>query len=170
MTQHEVDPSTIALRPIREDDELLLFRVYASTREIERDTWQWEDEAWDAFLRMQFEAQRRHYMIHFPNGVQSIVLRDGMPSGRMWVYRSPEEIRLLDIAILPEHRRCGIGTHLIRQLQEEARHAGVPLHHSVEIGNPGAKRLYERLDFVAVQTHGMHTLMEWKPVGNADRS
>jgi GNAT superfamily N-acetyltransferase len=165
MPQHEGDPGAITLRPIQEDDGPLLFRVYASTREVERDAWQWENEAWDAFLRMQFEAQRRHYSIHFPDAVQSIVLRAGEPAGRTWVYRSTEEIRLLDIAILPEHRRCGIGTHLIRQLQDEARQAAVPLHHSVEFGNPGARRLYERLGFVAVQTHGMHTLMEWHPNG-----
>jgi ribosomal protein S18 acetylase RimI-like enzyme len=166
--RREVDPSAITLRPIQDEDEPLLFRVYASTREVERDAWQWEDKAWNAFLRMQFEAQRRHYTTHFPNAVQSVVLRDDEPVGRTWVYRSPEEIRLLDIAILPKHRQRGIGTHLIRQLQEEARQAGVPLRHSVEFGNPGAKRLYERLGFVAVQTHGMHTLMEWDPVGSAD--
>ena len=156
-------PGTIELRPTREDDGPFLFRVYASTREVERDAWQWEEEAWGAFLRMQFDAQRRHYTTHLPSAVQSVVLCEGEPAGRTWVHRSPEEIRLLDIAILPEYRRRGIGTHLIRELQEEARRAGVPLHHSVELGNPGAKRLYERLGFVAVRTRGMHTLMEWNP-------
>ena len=155
----------IEVRPVRPDDEPLLLRVYASTREPERSLGRWDDETWREFVRTQFEAQRRHYALHFPSAEHSIVLRDGEPVGRTWVHRSADEIRLLDIAVLPEHRRHGIGTHLIRALQGEASAAGVPLRHSVELGNPGARRLYERLGFAAVRTRGLHTLMEWDPCG-----
>jgi len=156
-------PEAIEFRPVRENDEALLLRIYAGTREAERGAAVWTDEEWKEFVRMQFEAQRRHYSTHFPSAAHSIVLHHGEPVGRIWVHRPSEEIRLLDIAILPEYRRRGIGTHLIRKLQDEARAAGLPLHHSVELDNPRARRLYERLGFVAVQTHGMHTLMEWNP-------
>ncbi len=161
MSSDETPWGTIELRPVRVRDEERLLGIYASTREAERDAASWTDEEWEGFVRMQFEAQRRHYETHFPNAEHSIVLRDGEPVGRIWVLRAADEIRLLDIAVLPEHRRCGIGTRLIRELQEEARAAGVPLRHSVELGNPGARRLYERLGFTEVRTHGLHTLMEW---------
>ena len=159
----EVAPEAIELRSAREADEALLLRIYAGTREAEREVAVWTDEEWREFVRMQFEAQRRHYSTHFPSAAHSIVLHRGEPVGRIWVHRTAEEIRLLDIAILPVYRRRGIGTHLIRGLQDEARTAGLPLYHSVELGNPLARRLYERLGFFAVQTHGMHTLMEWNP-------
>ena len=158
---------SIVLRPVQEDDEGFLFRVFSSTREAERDAAGWTNEEWDTFVQMQFEAQRRHYRVHYPSAEHSIILRDGQPVGRMWVHRSETEIRLLDIAVLPDHRRRGIGTHLIRNLQEEARTARAALRHSAEVDNPGARRLYERLGFTAAQTHGLHTLMEWNPTDDA---
>lgn len=164
MERDRTKPDPITLRPVEADDERFLLCVYAGTREPERCMAQWEDEEWDAFVRMQYEAQRRHYRIHFPDAEHWIVLRDGESVGRIWVHRTRDEIRLLDIAILPEHRGCGIGTRLIRRLQADAREAGVPLRHSVELDNRGARRLYERLGFVAVETHGLHTLMEWDPL------
>ncbi len=162
MQPDETPLDVIALRPVLAGDEELLFGIYAGTREAERDAAAWTDGEWEEFVRMQFEAQRRHYSTHFPSAEHSIVLHRGEPVGRIWVHRAVDEIRLLDIAVLPEHRRRGIGTRLIRNLQEEARAAAVPLRHSVELGNPGARRLYERLGFTEVETRGLHTLMEWR--------
>jgi ribosomal protein S18 acetylase RimI-like enzyme len=164
MERDRTNPDPITLRPVEADDERFLLCVYAGTREPERCAGYWEDEEWDAFVLMQYEAQRRHYRIRFPDAEHWIVLRDGESVGRIWVHRTTDGIRLLDIAILPEHRGCGIGTRLIRRLQADAREAGVPLRHSVELDNRGARRLYERLGFVAVETHGLHTLMEWDPL------
>ena len=157
----------IELRPVRASDEGFLLRVFSSTREPERYVAHWEDEEWSAFVRMQFDAQRRHYQTHFPDAKHRVVLRDGEPVGRIWVLRTRDEIRLLDVAILPEHRGCGIGTYLIRSLQADARAAGVPLRHSVELDNRGARRLYERLGFAAIETQGLHTLMEWDASGDS---
>jgi len=163
-------PSRIDLRPIRPGDKDLLVRIYSGTREAERDAVHWEEDEWSAFVRMQYDAQRSHYEQQFPNAEHLIVLRHGSPAGRIWVDRTDREIRLLDIAILPEHRRCGIGTFLIRRLQSEAEEKGIPLRHSVELGNPGARRLYERLGFAAIVTRGLHTLMEWNPASETDSS
>ena len=163
MVQDQANPYAITLRPVKAADERFLLRVYAGTREQERHVARWEDEEWGAFVRMQYEAQRRHYQSHFPDAEHRIVLRDGEPVGRIWVLRAEDEIRLLDIAILPEHQGRGIGTHLIRSLQTDARAACVPLRHSVELDNRGARHLYERLGFAAIETHGLHTLMEWDP-------
>ena len=168
MGTRRVDPgeepcSPIELRPVCAADEDLLVRIYAGTREQVRGVVHWERDEWEAFVRMQHDAQRRHYESRFPDASHSVVVRNGEPVGRIWVHRATHEIRLLDIAILPEHRGRGIGTHLILDLQSEARDTGVPLRHSVEHYNDGARRLYERLGFIAVETRGLHTLMEWLP-------
>ena len=167
MERDQTNPYAITLRPVGDRDEGFLRRVYAGTREPERHVAHWEDEEWNAFIRMQYEAQRRHYWASFPDAEHRIVLRDGEPVGRIWVHRTADEIRLLDIAVLPEHRRRGVGTYLIRSLQADAKAAGVPLRHSVELDNRGARRLYERLGFAAIETHGLHTLMEWDASGNS---
>lgn len=153
----------IRLRAVQEDDAGFLLRVFASTREPERHATRWENEEWEAFVRTQFEAQRFSYRLHYPNSEHFIILRDGESVGQMWVQRSATEIRLIDIAILPEHRGCGTGTHLIRNLQADAREQSVPLRHMVELHNDRARSLYERLGFAAIETHGLHTLMEWHP-------
>ena len=162
----------IALRPVGKADTALLLKVFASTREGERQFVDWDDERWDSFIRVQFEAQCRYYSMQFPGSEHSVVLWGGDPAGRIWVYRDDWEIRLLDVSILPAHQRCGIGTHLIRRLQSEARAAGLPLHHSVEVANEGARRLYERLGFAPLEMRGIHILMEWvaAPVDGSDSS
>ena len=166
MGRDQMSSGSIALRPVKADDEEFLFRAYAGTRELERHAARWRNGEWDAFVRMQYEAQRCHYQTHFPDAEHWVVLRDGEPIGRIWVLRMANEIRLLDIIILPEHRGCGIGTYLIRSLQQDATAAGVRLRHSVELDNHGARRLYERLGFTTVETHGLHRLMEWNPSGD----
>src|SRR3712207_7616078 len=41
-------------------------------------------------------------------------------SGRLDVARWPDELRIVDIALLPEHRNAGVGTALLRELQAKA--------------------------------------------------
>ena len=64
-----------------------------------------------------------------------------------------DEIRIVDIALLPEFCNRGIGTTLLRGLQSEAAAAGKPLRIHVERFNP-AMRLYERLGFRPVADRG----------------
>ena len=85
-----------------------------------------------------------------------------MPIGRLYIDRSEDEIRLIDIALLPEHRGKGIGGSLMRQTLDEARLAGKPVRIHVEHNNP-ARRLYDRLGFRPVEDQGVYDLLEWRP-------
>ena len=153
--------STITVRLARDGDTEFLFQVYASTRSEELVLTGWTDEEKRAFLVMQFNAQLRDYLARFPRSEQLVVLADGTPAGRLWVNGSKDEIRLLDIALLPGYRNTGIGTLLLKHLQKEARVTGKPLRHSVHKDNLDALRFYERLGFKVVEDFGIHTLMEW---------
>jgi ribosomal protein S18 acetylase RimI-like enzyme len=152
----------ISFRPIRDDDRELLFRLYASTREEELAVTPWSEEQKSAFLRQQFEAQHLFYTGQFPDAELSVVLLDGEPAGRLYVDRREEEIRLIDIALLPEHRGRGIGSEMLRNLLEEGRERSLPVRIHVERFNP-ALRLYERLGFEHVEDQGPYYLMEWRP-------
>jgi ribosomal protein S18 acetylase RimI-like enzyme len=123
----------------------------------------WPDEQKRAFLRGQFDAQRTDYSVRFPDAEHSIVVVDDEPIGRLWVDRRVEEIRLLDIAILPSGQNVGVGTALIEKLQRHATAAVLPLRHSVHATNRGALRFYQRLGFVVVEDFETHLLMEWSP-------
>jgi ribosomal protein S18 acetylase RimI-like enzyme len=124
----------------------------------------WWDVQKRAFLGGQFKAQRTDYTTRFPDAEHSIVIADDEPIGRIWIDRRADEIRLLDIAILPRWQNAGVGTALVEQLQQQTAEAGLPLRHSVHTTNRDALRFYQRLDFVVVEDFETHVLMEWSPV------
>jgi ribosomal protein S18 acetylase RimI-like enzyme len=161
----------VALRPIAPDDEEFLCRVYASTRMEELAPLAWTGEEKAAFLRMQFAAQHRCYQQGYTSSRFDVVLVDGRPAGRLYVARWPDEVRVIDIALLPEFRRRGVGTALLRTLLEEGAERGLPVRIHVERQNP-ARALYERLGFRLLEDRGVYLFLEWRaaapgPTGSA---
>ncbi len=154
--------NVVARRPVEPGDEAFLYRVYASTRQEELAQMGWDETQKEAFLRMQFDAQSRYYEEHYRGAEFSMILSGGRPVGRLYVARWQEEIRIVDIALLPGHRGMGIGTRLLNDLISESEASGKPLSIHVERFNP-ALRLYERLGFRAVEDRGVYLLMERPP-------
>ncbi len=152
--------TTITLYPASPADEDFLRRVYFSTREEELAPVPWEEAAKQAFLAMQFAAQHQHYHGYFPDADYLIVAIDGQPAGRLYVDRNEGEIRVVDIALLPEYRGRGIGTYLLESLLVEAQTAGKPVRLHVEPFNR-ALHLYERLGFRKIGEAGFYWLLEW---------
>lgn len=150
------------LRPARAEDRDFLLRVYGSTREEELRLVDWEAEEKAAFVQQQFEAQDSYYREHYDPATFDVIEVDAEPAGRLYVARWEDEIRIIDVALLPEHRGRGVGTALLRALLEEAAEAGKRLSIHVELNNP-ARRLYERLGFAPVEERGVYLLMEAAP-------
>ncbi len=119
-----------------------------------------------AFLRQQFQAQHAFYQEQYAGARFEVILLDGEPVGRVYVDRRDDEVRIVDIALLPEHRGAGIGSGILRSLLAEAAAAGKPVRIHVERHNP-ALRLYERLGFVRLADTGVYYLMERTPGGRA---
>lgn len=140
-------------------DAEFLLAVYAGTRAEELAVVPWTDAERDAFLRMQFGAQDRFWREQRPDAVFSVILVDGQPAGRLYVDRRAGEIRIVDIALLPDHRGMGVGTLLISRVLEEGRASGRPVTIHVERGNR-ARVLYERLGFRQVDTTGVYDLLQ----------
>lgn len=155
-----MEDSAIALRAIMAGDMDFLAEVYASTRADELAVTGWSEEQKAAFCRMQFDAQHAHYQKHFSGASFQVIEQGGMPVGRLYVDRWTREIRIVDIALLPENRAQGIGTQLLQELQQEAQAAGKVLSIHVERLNP-ALRLYGRLGFRVREDKGVYLLMEW---------
>lgn len=152
--------STITLRPVTDADRAFLVDLYGSTRAAELDQVRWAPGQREAFVLMQFDAQDASYRAQNPHGAFDVIEVGGRPAGRLYVDRRPEEIRIVDIALLPEFRGAGIGGGLLERLQREAAASGRALTIHVEVHNPAAA-LYERLGFVAVAERGVYRLMEW---------
>jgi ribosomal protein S18 acetylase RimI-like enzyme len=152
----------IVLRPSLPEDRDVLRSIYATTRADELALTPWSDEEKAAFVEMQFDAQDRWYRQIHPDGEFLLILRGGRPIGRLYVAQLADEIRLIDIALLPEERGRGIGTGLIERVISGADAAGLPVRLHVEPWNP-ALRLYERLGFRVVEERGINLFMERSP-------
>ena len=153
---------SVRLRIATSQDIAFLQDVYASTRAEELAQVPWTDAQKKAFTDQQFTAQDIHYRRHYPTAKFQIIEKDGRGAGRLYVDHWAHEIRIMDIALLPAYRRKGIGTALIRELQETARSDSKSLSIHVEKFNP-ALRLYERLGFRPKEDKGVYLLMEWAP-------
>ena len=152
--------AVLTLRPVSADDLPFLCAVYASTREQELTAVAWDAAQKAAFLDMQFRAQHTYYLAHYPDAAFDVILINHQPAGRLYIDRATSEIRIVDIALLPEWCNRGIGSALINVLQGEAAAAGKPLRIHVERFNPALK-LYERLGFHSIADRGVYLFMEW---------
>lgn len=156
----------VTLRSVGPDDYDFLVEVYGTTRAEELTLVPWTTEQQQAFVRSQFAAQQHHYAEKYPAASHDIIMANGRQAGRLYVARLDDEIRIVDITLLPAERNSGIGSYLIERLLDEAKSAGKVTRIYVEEFNPSL-RLFERLGFSISEQHGMHLLMEWSPGNSA---
>lgn len=152
----------VTLRPATPRDYDFMRRLYHSTRAQEMLQFPFDETQKAEFLDQQFAAQFQHYGLHYPTCERNIIERDGEPVGRLWIDEWKDQIRLVDIALMPEARGTGIGSLLLADVLERARKSAKPVTIHVEGFNP-ALRLYERLGFEQVDTNGVYFLMRWTP-------
>lgn len=151
----------LRLRPVTEQDTAFLAGLYASTRQAELARFQWLPAQIEAFLQQQFRAQDRSFRQQYPAASRDLIVQDDEPIGRLYVLRTEEEIRLIDIAILPGRQGKGVGRSLLLDLMMEAQGAGTRVTLHVERENVRAREFYTRLGFHRTETHGVHDLLEW---------
>lgn len=152
----------VATRPESEDDREFLLAVFASARAFEMDLLDWSDARKEQFLRMQFHAQSSHYRQYYQAADFLIILVGSVPAGRLCIHRGGSEMRIVDIALLPEFRGRGVGTKLLRGVLEEADMTGAAVTMHVEKSNR-AQDLYRRLGFDPVEDKDVHWLMRREP-------
>jgi ribosomal protein S18 acetylase RimI-like enzyme len=122
----------------------------------------WDDATKRAFVEQQFSAQDQYYRENYTKTTYDVVVDGEEPAGRLYIARWDDEIRIVDIALLPPFRGRGLGTALLRDLIAEADAGGKPLSIHVEQNNP-ARTLYDRLGFRPAGEHGIYVLMRREP-------
>jgi ribosomal protein S18 acetylase RimI-like enzyme len=142
----------VELRLAEESDDAAVRELFGSTRSTEFAVL--PPATRDQLLELQYRAQRRHYADAFPQAVHEIIEIDMLTAGRMIAGRmitsaSADRVRLVDITIAAAHQGRGIGTGVLRGLCERADATGQRIDLTVWTENGGARRLYERLGFVA---------------------
>ena len=162
-------PEGVRLRDIAAADLPFLCALYASTRMDEVNQVDWSQEQKTAFLEQQFQAQHQHYQQHFAAAefllIEQRTDKDGQsqwqPIGRLYLDERSDEIRLIDIALMTDHRNRGLGTNILQQLFEIAGSRDLAVRIHVEKNNP-AYRLYQRLGFRMLEDKGVYDLLEWR--------
>jgi len=156
-----IRPEQITLRPVTAADDAFLLSVYSSTRAQEMNRVPWTAEQKEAFVKMQFAAQKQHYAVTCPQASHDIIYLDETAVGRIYLDRSSKAFHILDITVLPQHRNQGIGSLLLRRLLDEAGKSGKPATIYIESFNPSL-RLFERLGFQKDQEKDFQFLMKWQ--------
>ncbi len=146
------------LRDEREDDLTFLQALYASTRADEMTAIaHWSAEQASAFLIQQFTAQHHHYRTQISHCRFFVIERCGTSVGRLYLQFRPTQIRVVDIALLPDVRNQGVGSALLAGVIETAA-APASVGIFVDRGSP-ALRLYRRLGFERIGETAFHIEM-----------
>ena len=154
--------SVFELRDETAHDETFIAELYAATRWDELAQVPWLDAAKRDFLHDQARLQSDHYRKNYPGAALCIIERDGVAVGRLYLYASPGEFRLMDIVLTAELRGLGYGERMLRALMgvAAAQSRSITLH--VEPNNP-AQRLYARLGFRLIEDRGVYQFLGWDP-------
>lgn len=147
-----IDLPGIGLRPAGDADQPFLRRLYASTREAELQSAGWNAAQQAAFLAMQFDAQQRAYRA-YPDAEFLVIERQGEPAGRLYLQHGAAALRVIDISLLSEFRRQGIGGAVLGAVIALAAHSGRTVNLQVARHNR-AQSLYRRLGFAVAHDDG----------------
>ncbi len=150
------------IRPSKPVDQPFLEQLHDTTRSdlklIDGDR-----DFVDGIIQLQFRAQSEGYGSQFPNAMYFVVEKQQERIGKVTIDFGPNEVRLIDIAFIPEARGKGYGEEVLRSLQQAATQVGTPLTLTVQASNVGAKSLYTRLGFVVESAMPPYESMVWYP-------
>jgi ribosomal protein S18 acetylase RimI-like enzyme len=151
----------VVLRPAVSTDEGFLRDLYIDAH---ADIAALPLEAAQTIVDLQLRAQTAQYAATWPAATDSVILADGQRVGRIWTARTEDTVRVLDIAVCATHRRRGIASQLLRNLQQEGARVAL----SVWAGNAAARALYDHLGFEEVESDAGYLELAWSarvPVG-----
>lgn len=145
--------NAVTLRPVTTADSTFAFQVWkAAMQSYIEATWGWDEN-----------AQRLRQQKEFAATPPQIIEAGEQPIGTLIVRHAPDHIYLSGLYILPEHQHCGYGSHILEGLLTQGQAQHLPIHLRVLKVNPQARRLYERLGFVAVSEEDNFAVMEKAP-------
>jgi ribosomal protein S18 acetylase RimI-like enzyme len=159
---HRLRPEGLFLRAIGTDDLPFLSELYACGRAAELAPVPWSAQQKRDFLQQQFDLQHAYYEKNYPGADRWLIGLDDQRIGRIYIYRSANDIRVMDIALMPDYQRRGIGSALLRELIEEADAMAVTITLHVEADNP-AVALYRRLGFEHLEDRGVYQFLGRHP-------
>lgn len=155
-------PSPYELRPVTPEDQDFLDALYASSRE-DLQALVGNPAVLVPIMKMQQRAQELGFQSHYPQAEHWLLQSAGQPLGRLVLDWTATDLRVVDIAITPAHRRQGAARTVLLALQELARQRQVGMSLSVAQTNYPAQSLYQSLGFVVTSQDVVLQQRAWKP-------
>jgi ribosomal protein S18 acetylase RimI-like enzyme len=162
-------PRGLVLRASTSSDRDFLLRVFESTRTAEFVSAGFDTDTIRSVLAQQFAMQHEYYRRHYPEGRFDIVADGPHQIGRLYHdWHDSREVRVIDIALLPEYRGAGIGARLMKTVVAEAALRTLAVSLYVERDNP-VRGFYRRLGFAAIGENGVYEQMRREAIPFDDR-
>jgi len=155
-------PEGLGIRPSLPSDKAFIENLYRSTRDDLR-LFDAELDFIETLIEQQLNAQTVGYGEQFPNAMYFIIEKQHHAIGRFTIDFGSNEVRLVDIAFIPEARGKGFGEGILNALKLAAMQCCVPLTLSVHAGNWRAKQLYLKLGFQTEESRPPFERMAWYP-------
>ncbi|HEX8602227.1 MAG TPA: GNAT family N-acetyltransferase [Pseudoduganella sp.] len=153
---------TIEMRPAEAADQAFLSLLFASTRTADQRMGACDAHTEALLMALQFRARQTQLHALYPYGDIAVIAERERPIGALHVNYGSDEIRILDMSLLPESRSRGIGIGLLRSLQAQGARMHVPVRLDVMPGTR-AQRLFQRCGFTLNGANGLFLCMEWMP-------
>ncbi len=155
-------PGTLHLRAVDEADSEFLEELYFSRR---ADLQQIPGDA--QFVRQLIKMQQQMQAVGIRNNfpvARHLLLEDGsVRIGRLVVDIGASDVRLVDIALLPEVQGRGIGRKVLQAMLEDALSQGLSMSLAVEKNNVRARALYLSAGFHVHSEDSMFEQLHWHP-------
>jgi len=158
-------PRAIEMRAAENADQAFMEQLYALTRGDAAHMEGCDPSTGALLLSIQYRARQGHFEKLYPYADLAIITEHELPIGRLYVNYSHDEIRIIDMNLLPECRNRGIGLGLLRSLQAQGVRMRVPVRVDVMLGSP-ALRLLHRCGFVSQGANGIYNAMSWQAPGS----
>jgi len=114
-------------------------------------------------LKPDLEKEFKEYAQKFiPSKIQIIQFK-GIDVGRLRIVRSPNEIYVGGIQILPKFQKNGIGSAVFKDLIKEANEVKIPIKLEVAKVNHIAKQFYTKFGFIKVDEKETDWIMQYNP-------
>lgn len=154
-----IDLDRINFKAITSDDLGFLYKLYASSRREKISLTGWPKKQIEEFLRDQFLQEHSSYIENYPQGWFTIIRYNEHLIGRVYVNYADDEIKILDIKLLPQWQKRGIGARIIKIILEKADEKGVPVRIYVEESNP-VMSYFKQFGFTQSRDFGMELMLE----------
>lgn len=152
----------VTCRPVGPGDQTFLLELFGSTCCLPDRTW--GEGARAALLQFHFDEHQERMQAQHPGAERCILMHGEQRVGQLWVWRSRDQIRLMDLTVVKRYRGRGVGSSRVQGLLAEGRRTKRRVTLSVARNQERLVRWCIRLGFSVVDDNGELVVMEAWPV------